>query len=136
VAPSRLLDHAIDDAVDPIACRQGSLVDVLELGRVESVLAEFLTGDMVSPAGRESPAIPVDRGRHRDNAVEVAPESLCHFMTFTAAIGAADVVVHPVLLPVIDPCDASAPHIGMMLTTPTVIHDATVVDGAMAKQGH
>src|SRR5882672_6875581 len=50
MAPSRLLDHAIDDAVDSIASRQSPLVDVLELGRVESVLAELLMGDVVSPA--------------------------------------------------------------------------------------
>src|SRR5258708_7780399 len=42
MAPSRLLDHAIDDAVDSIACRQSPLIDVLELGRVEPVLAELL----------------------------------------------------------------------------------------------
>src|SRR5213594_2978143 len=55
-------------------------------------------------------------------------------MTFTAAIGAADVVVHPMPLAVIDLCDVSTPHVGMMLTTPAVIHDATVVDGAIRIQ--
>src|SRR6267378_2387423 len=55
-------------------------------------------------------------------------------MAFTTAVGAPDVVVHPVPLPVIDLCDLSTPHVGMMLTTPTVIHDATVVDGAIRIQ--
>src|SRR5437868_13849740 len=69
--------------------------------------------------------------RHRDNAVEVLGESLSHFMAFTAAVGAADVVVPGVLLTVINLGDALAPQIRMMLTAPTIVHDATVVDRAI-----
>ena len=45
-----LLDHAVDDAVEPIACRQSPVVDVLEFKRVESILTELLMGHIVAPA--------------------------------------------------------------------------------------
>src|SRR5207248_6814393 len=118
MALSRFLDHAVDDPVDSIARRQGPLVDVLELGRGESVLAQFLVGDVVSPSGRESPAIPVNGGRHRDDAIEVLPESLRHLVAFASAIGTPDVVVQVVLLPVIDLGVSSATLSGVMLTVP------------------
>src|SRR5512143_2174728 len=90
--------------------------------------------DIVSPAARERPAIPVNGGRHRDDTVEFLAESLRHFMALTTAVGAADEIVPGVFLSVIDLRDALAPQVRMMLTSPAVIHDATVVDGVIGVQ--
>src|SRR5439155_21928832 len=55
-------------------------------------------------------------------------------LAFATAIGASEVVVPGVLLPVIDFCDPLAPQIRVMLTTPAVIHDAAVIDCAIGIQ--
>ena len=131
VAAARLLDHAVDDAVDGVAGLERALGHVLELGGVEAALAELLVGDVVAPAGREAPAVPVDRRRDRHDAVELVAEALRHLVAFAAAVGAADEVVPVVPAAVVGLGDVTAPQVGVVLTAPCVVHDAAVVDGAV-----
>src|SRR4030095_15388210 len=78
--------------------------------------------------------VPVNGWRQGNNAIEQLAVSFRHFMTFATAVGASDEVVPVVLLPVIGFCDRLAPQMRVMLTTPSVIHDAAVIDCAIGIQ--
>src|SRR5205823_4993013 len=92
------LDHAVDDAVEPVARSARPCIDILELERGDSVGPKLLVRDIVAPPGGESPAIPMNGRRQGHDAVERLAISLGHFMTFATTIRAADVVI-PIVLP-------------------------------------
>src|SRR4051794_941935 len=52
-------------------------------------------------------------------------------MTFATPVGTADVVIPASLLAVVSFRDALGPQIRVMLTTPSVIHDAAVIHGSI-----